>query len=92
MHYYASTDVNRANGGNKYNAYRMMCGRGCTGVEKKLIECPRYLQVNKNTCNSKVTVKCNSEFDCYKNSCCVFFFISACLFELLQQLVLGNHV
>ena len=65
MHYYASTDVNRANGGNKYNAYRMI-NRGCTGVEKKLIERPRYLQVNKNTCNSKVTVKCNSEFDCYK--------------------------
>ena len=42
VHFYASTDVNKANGGNKYNAYRMI-NRGCTGVEKKLIECPRYL-------------------------------------------------
>ena len=61
-----TTDVNKASGVNNNNVYRMSAS-GCTGVEKKLTECPRYLQVNKITsCNNKVTVKCNGEFDCFK--------------------------
>lgn len=57
---YANTDVNKYNGGDDNNAYRLSkCG--CTGVEKKLIECPRYLQLDKHDCDHKVTVKCNSK-------------------------------
>ena len=62
VYYYANTGVNKDNGGDNDNTYRLSkCG--CTGVEKKLIECPRYLQLDKHNCqNDKVTVLCNSEF------------------------------
>ena len=53
--------MNNNNGGDNNNAYRLS-NCGCTGVEKKLRECPRYLQLDKHTCNNQVTVKVNSEF------------------------------
>ena len=61
MDYYVDTGVHKGNGGDNDNAYRLG-NIECTGVEKKLRECPRYLQLEKHTCNNQVTVKCNSEF------------------------------